>query len=163
MTVLTVIASIVGIVSFVFQLFGWLKIEPNGVKKFIAIRGRTLAWNAYLIVAALFTIYLLLFFILSVLSAKSFSISLATLLVLILWGLLGGWAPAIQRLRNKRINVIVDIVTICLMILTVVGFWIVKWPEIRSPVLVTLGLLAIVVIYVVDRIVKRRKPAGRID
>ncbi len=139
------------------NLFG-IKINPNNVKKFIAIRGRTLAWNAYLIIATLITIYFL--FVLSlVLSTVSFSISLATLILLILWALLGTWSPAIQRLRNRRINTTVNIVAICLLTLTVVGFWIVQWPEIQQPIFVTLLLLAIVVIYIVDRAVKKRKPS----
>jgi len=157
-TILIIIASIVGILTFVLQLFGWLKIEPDGVKKFIAIRGRTFAWNAYLIIATLITIYFL--FVLSlVLSTVSFSISLATLILLILWALLGTWSPAIQRLRNRRINTAVNIVAICLLTLTVVGFWILQWPEIQQPIFVTLLLLAIVVIYIVDRAVKKRKPS----
>ena len=142
--------------AFVLGLFGWLKVEPSDVKKFLVIRGQTLAWNAYLIIAILSTFYLLL--VLSIIfSTLSFSFSLATLIVLILWALLGMWTPAIQRLRNKRINTTVNIVYFCLLPLMVVGFWIVKWPEIQQPIFVTLLLLAIVVIYIVDRAVKKRR------
>ncbi len=158
MTILIIIASIACILAFVLQLFGWLKIEPDGVKKFITIRGRPLAWNAYLIIATLITIYFL--FVLSiVLSSAPFSIGLATLILLILWGLLGTWALAIQRLRNRRINTAVNIVAICLLTLTVVGFWTVQGPEIQQPIFVTLLLLAVFVIYIVDRAVKKRKPS----
>lgn len=142
--------------AFVLVFFGWLKVEPADVKRFLVIRGRTIAWNFYLIFATLITLYFL--FVLSIIfSTLSFSLSLAILIVLILWALLGAWAPAIQRLHKKRINTAVNIVAICLLILMIVGFWIVKWPEIQQPIFVTLLLLAIVVIYMVDRIIKKRK------
>ena len=152
-----VITVLFGLALQLLQLFG-IKINPNDVKKFIAIRGRTLAWNFYLLIATIITIYFL--FVLSlVLSFVPFSIELGTLILLILWGLLRTWAPAIQRLRSKRINTAVNIVAICLLTLTVVGFWIVKWPEIQQPIFVTLLLFALVVIYVAQRVVKRRKPS----
>ena len=156
MIILTIVVSIVVILGFVLQLLGYLEIRPDDVKKFIAIRGRTFAWNAYLLIATLITIYFLA--VLSiVLSSAPFSIGVATLIVLILWALLGAWAPAIQRLHNKRINTAVNIVAICLLTLTIVGFWIAQWPEIQQAIFVTLLLLAIVVIYIVDRIIKKRK------
>lgn len=152
-----VITVLLGLLFQLLNLFGF-KIDPNNVRKFIAIRGRTLAWNAYLIIATLITIYFL--FVLSlVLSTVSFSISLAILLLFILWGLLGVWIPAIQRFRDKRINAAVQIIALCLLTLTIIGFWIVKWPEIQQPIIVALLLLAMVVIYVVDRVVKKRKPS----
>ena len=162
MTILTIVVSIVVILSFVLRLLGYLKIEPNDLKKFIAIRGRTLAWNAYLLIATLITIYFLAV-ISIVLSFAPFSIGVATLTLLILWVLLGTWTPAIQRLRNRRINTAVNIVAICLLILTVVGFWGAQWPEIQQPIFVTLLLLVIVVIYIVDRAVKKRKPSRNED
>ncbi len=155
MTVLIIIASIATILTFVTQLFG-IKINPNNVKKFIAIRGQAIAWSAYVIIATLFTIYFL--FVLSiVIYYVSFSIGLVTLILLLLWGLLGIWTPAIQRLRNKRINNAVNFVVFCLLTLTIIGFWIFQWPEIQQPIFATLLLLAIVIIYIVDRVVKKRK------
>jgi hypothetical protein len=155
-TVLIIIASIASILTAVLQLFGWLKIKRGDVKKFIAIRGRTIAWNAYLIFATLFTIYFLL--VLSIVfTSVPFSIGVATLTLLILLALLGTWSPAIQRLHNRRIDTAVNIVIICLLTLTVIGFWIFQWPEIQRPIFVTLLLLAIIVIYIVDRVVKKRK------
>ncbi len=171
--VITVLLGLViAFLNLVFRLFEWLKVEPADVKKFLvfqgrtlairgrtlAIRGRTFAWNAYLIFAVLISIYFLFVFSI-MLSYVSFSFSLATLILFILWGLLGTWAPAIQRLRSKRINTAVNIVAICLSTLMVVGFWIVKWPDIQQPIFVTLLLLVIVVIYIVDRAVKKRKPS----
>lgn len=149
-----VITVLLGLAFQLLQLFG-VKISPNDVKKFIALRGRTLAWNTYLIIAILITIYFLLTLSL-VISYISFSISLATLIVLILWALLGVWAPAIQRLHNKRINATVQIMAVFLITLTVIGFWVVKWPEIQQPFFVTLLLLAVFIILIVEWVIKKR-------
>lgn len=142
--------------GFVLQLFGWLKVEPADVKKFLVIRGRALAWNAYLIFAIIFSLFI--GFVLSfTISIMSFSIGVATLVIMLLWALLGAWAPAIQRLHNKRINSIVDIVYLCLVALMIVGFWIAQWPEWQKPTLVTSLLLILFVAYLVDRFIKKRK------
>ena len=150
-----VLALVLAFCNFLLKLFGWLKIESDDIKKFITIRGRKLAWNFYLIIAILITIYFL-FVVSLVLSFVSFSLSLAMLLLLILWGLLGVWSPAIQRLRNQRINQMFDTTTIILIIVIVVGFWIVQWPDIQAPIFVTLLLLAIGIVYIVDRMLKTR-------
>ncbi|MFC2070258.1 hypothetical protein ACFLTB_03700 [Chloroflexota bacterium] len=142
--------------TFIFTLFGWLKINPSDIKKFVAIRGRTLAWNAYLVIAILITAYFI--FVLSlIISYLTFSFSLVVLLILLLWAMVGTWSPALQRLHNKRINIAVEIIYLSLLHLTIAGFWIVQWPQIQQPIFVTLLLLAIDVIYIIDRVIKKRK------
>ena len=156
-----VITVLLGLALGFLNLFG-IKINANDLKKFISIRGRTIAWKAYLLIATLISIYFLA--VLSILfSPTTFSIGLATLTIVVLWALLGIWAPALQRLRSSRINTAINIVAICLSILMVVGFWIVQWPEMQLPIFVTLLLLAITIIYIVDRIVKKRKSSRNED
>jgi hypothetical protein len=161
-TALTISILIFTILMFVLQLFRWLKIEPSDVKKFITVRGRTIAWNVYLVIAILITIYFLL--VLSIIVCEvPFSISVATLIVLVLWALLGTWAPAIQRLRSKRANVAVLFTGFSLLVLMVVGFWIAQWPETSKSIFVTILLVAIVVVYIVDRAVRKRKASRKSD
>lgn len=154
MTVLIILGSIAGILSVVINFLKYFNIAPKDLKKFITIYGRVLAWKAYLIFTIVFTIYF--FIVLAVVfSSVSFSIGFVALLLLILWGLLGTWTPALRRLNNKRVDNVVNIVAICLMIVIVILFWFVMWPEIQQPIFVTLLLLAYIIVDEVNRFNKK--------
>lgn len=150
-----IVTVILGLIFQLLNLFG-IKIDPKNIKKFIAIRGKTIAWNIYLLIATIITVFFI-FSLSVVLTNVSFSIGPATFIVVILWGILGIWTPAIQRLRNKRINTAVQIVGISLVTLMVIGFWIFEWPEIQRPIFVTILLFVSIAIFIVDRILKNRK------
>ncbi len=143
--------------TFVLMLLGWLKVESSDVKRFIVVRGRPIAWSVYIVVAMLFTIYFLLALSL-VISFSPFTISLVTFIVLIIWALLGIWSPAILKyFEGKRVSVGLQVTSYSLITLTVVLFWFVQYPEIQTPLFVTLLLVAIFVILIVQSVYKRLK------
>ena len=145
------------LIGTLLKLFRWLKIEPSDVKNFIVIRGRPIAWNLYRAVAITFTIYFLLVLSL-VISFLPFTISLVTFIVLIIWALLGIWSPAIQKyFEGKRVSVGLQVASYSLITLTVVLFWFVQYPEIQTPLFVTLLLVLVFVILIVDSVYKRLK------
>ena len=162
------IETIVGIVTAIIicacyligtllKLFGWLKVEPGDVKRFIVVRGRPIARSVYTAVAILFTIYFLLVLSL-IISFSPFTISLVTFIVLIIWALLGIWSPAILKyFDGKRVRVGLQVAFYSLITLTVVLFWFVKYPEIQTPLFVTLLLVAVFVILIVHSVYKRLK------
>jgi hypothetical protein len=149
---------ITGILSLLLQLLTFLGIKVNlkDLKKYITIHKTPFTWNIYLIIATLLTIYF--FYVISiVISNISSPFYIATFMVLILWGLLGTWSPAIRRLNNRCTNIFVEIISLLLVTLVVLGFWKVKWPEIQPSIFVTLLYLAFMVCYVITKIVNKKK------
>lgn len=153
----TIIVLAFAFLTFVLMLLGWLKVQPSDVKRFIAVRGRPIAWSVYIVVATLLTIYFLLTLSL-VISFLPFTISLVTFIVLIIWALLGIWSPAILKyFEGKRVSVGLQVAFYSLLTLTVVLFWFVQYPEIQTPLLATLLLVAVYVILIVHSVYKRLK------
>ena len=145
------------IVTTLLKVFGWLKLEPSDVKRFIAIRGRPLAWSAYVIVATILTAYI--FLVLSLVASFSTpSITLLTFIVLMAWGVIGIWSPAILKtFESKEVNVALQITFYLFVTLTVVLFWFVPNVEFQSKLFVTLLIVGVFVILIVDSVYKRRK------
>lgn len=160
MTVLVVITSIATILSFIINLFKWLKIQPNDLKQFIVVRGKTITWSIYI----LFTSLISVFFITTlyiVIPNTNYSLGLIILVVLIFWGLIGIWTPAIQRLNNNHINNILQYVNFVFFVFMVVGYWIVQWPKIYSSIIITLVVVALIVVYLVP-IIKEKIVLARV-
>lgn len=155
--VTAIIICVCYLVGTLLKLFGWLEIEPTDVKRFIVIRGRPIAWSFYTVVATLFTIYFL-FALSLVISRSSFTISLLTFIVLIIWALLGIWSSAILKyFGGRRVSIGLLVAFYSLLTSMVVLFWFVQYPEIQKPLFVTLLLVAVFVILIVQGIYKRLK------
>lgn len=145
------------LIGTLLKLFGWLKVEPSDVKRFIVVRGRPIAWNFYIVVTILFTIYFLLVLSL-VISLLPFTISLVTFIALTIWAILALWSPAILKyFDGKRVGVGLQVAFYSLITLTVVLFWFVQYPEIQTPLFVTLLLVAVFVILIVQSVYKKLK------
>jgi len=160
-TIVSIVTAIIicacYLIGTLLKLFGWLKVEPSDVKRFIVVRGRSIAWSVYVVVTILFTIYFLLVLSL-VISFSPFTISLVTFIVLIIWALVGLWSPAILKyFEGKRVSVGLQVASYSLITLTVVLFWFVQYPEIQTPLFVTLLLVAVFVILIVHSVYKRLK------
>ncbi len=155
----TIILLVLAFFTFIFNIIGWPKVKPSDMKRFIMVRGRSIAWNVYLVVAILFTIYFLL--MLSIwISYLPFTITLVTLIVLIIWALVGVWSPTILKYyEDKRVSVGLQVASYSLITLTVILFWFVEYPEIQTPLFVTLLLIAVFVILIVHSVYNRIKAA----
>lgn len=144
--------------GFFFQLISlWgNKLDRAIVDNVLMVWGRKTALRIYLVIAALVSIYYLAVMVM-VLAYTSFSLNLLMLILLVVWTLINTWALAFKRIPAKWIEAAVNIVSVGLLVLLAAGFWAVQWVDIQLPLFITLMLLVIVVVYVVERAVAKRR------
>ena len=159
-TVFFIVVGILGLVVntliFALGVLKWYGKKPAAVRKFFEEKRQDLAWKIYLFIACILSLFIGFVFV-SLIRLPVFQIEVVIIDVMMLWALLGIWTPAIQRLRNKRINNAADITNICLAVLILVSFWITQWPAWLIPTLVTSLLILLFVFYMVDRFIVKRK------
>ena len=167
-------------ITLAFLIYGALlkTLEHHGytlldVEKLFAKRWRIIRWGVivkrvYLFFASTLSIYLILTPLALLTITHAFQqniVSFVMIVILMVGALLGVWIPALQRLRNRRIKVAIDIIRPCLVVLLLIGFWIIKWPLWHVPAILTSLLVLVFVAYLIDALITKRKqkPAGRID
>lgn len=150
------IVVVVAVLGFALNLLRWFHVEPADVGKFFAKRGQVLSWYIYLSVACVLSLFIGFVFV-SMTISLVFQVEIIVMDIIMLWALLGVWMPAIQRLRNKKINNAVDVVFICLAVFILIGFWITQWPAWQTPTILNSSAVIILVAYLINEFVLKRK------
>lgn len=151
-----VVVAIWATMTGILRVLEYFHVESADVIKFFTERGRNLAWNIYLVAA--FIMSLMAAYVLVLIPILlSLTIEAATIEILMLWSLLGIWLPAIRRLRKATINKAVDVAYFSLVVLALVGFWISQWPAWQTPTLLSSLLAVLLVYYLIDRFIVRRR------
>ncbi len=127
------------------------------VGRFFAKRWRAFVFIAYIIFASAYSLFFIVY--VYALAKVELNIEIWTLTVLMLWSILGIWMPALGRFRNQKlIKRITSIFHIVFGGLLIVLFWIIKWPDWRTPSIITAFILfsfvLLLTIYLID---KRRR------
>lgn len=156
MTVLIIVGTIIAILSHTTNIFKFFSVKPDDLKRFVTIRGKTIAWSFYSIIAAVISIFFL-FSVSVVVIGTPFSVGSLTFIILILWGLVAVWTPIALLLKSQTTNEIFLLISHILMILVVVGFWFFSWPNITKPIFVTVLLFIFLALYIISEIRKNRK------
>ncbi|MEE9304606.1 MAG: hypothetical protein V3U84_12590 [Thiotrichaceae bacterium] len=80
-----------------------------------------------------------------------------------MWAIIGVWLPLLQRQRfwNRRLTRFSELVGAMIFVFILTGFWIVRWPEWKTPTLLTAFAAVVVVFYIIDlgRARKKRQEA----
>lgn len=143
--VLEVIGVTVGVLS-------WVGITPKVLAQFLSKNRPKLILTGQIIIASLFSLFVLFFFLYVPIVFQIFSLASAVLLAMLAWALLGVWLPLLrkQRFWNRRFARFIELLGASLLIFVMAGFWILRWPEWQIPALLTTLVAAGTVFYVID-------------
>ena len=146
--------------AFLWTLGQYNKKLPD-VWKFIAKQRRIITYGVYILFASIFSVYSI--FYVYLISRTDLSIKLWAFTIMMLWAILGIWMPALQRLPNKKlIQKVTGTFHIVFGSLLFVLFWIIKWPDWRTPGILTAFIaIMLLVSLVVYRFEKRKNSKAK--
>lgn len=148
--------------AFLWTLGQYDKKLPD-VWKFLAKRWRIIALSIYVLFAFAFTVFSISYVYL--ISRIELNIGIWTLIVIMLWAILGIWMPALQLLPSKKlVQKVTGTFHIIFGSLLFVLFWIIKWPDWRTPGILTAFIaIMLLVSLVVYRFKKRKNSKAKVN
>ncbi len=130
----------------------WFGVKPRDIAQFLAKRRMAIGRYSYFIFACTLTAFYIFVLISVPIILHFFNTKWLVLSGIVLWSLLGVWLPILRRQHSwsTRSTKMINIVGRCLAAMVLIGFWLVVWPDWRTPLVVTvLAITALVAGYLV--------------
>lgn len=153
------IENVLAIIALIIGLLSWLNITPKVLARLFSKYRQSLVRTGHLALAFLLTSFVLFssIYIPSVLHI--FSFEWAIWAALMMWVLIGVWLPIFQRQRfwNRRLTRFSELAGTIIFVFILIGFWIVRWPDWKTPALLTSFANGTVLFYIANLRQARKK------
>lgn len=142
------------LVTFVIAILGWFNITPRVLAWFFVEKRGCIARYINALFAVVFSLYGI--FVLSYIAIvlRVFDLRWGVLSGIVVWTLIGVWLPLFrqQRFWSRRFEWTIRLAASCLAALTLLGFWVVSWPDWMIPAVVTFIPIVLLIAYNRQRI-----------